>query len=58
MMELKQLAESITELKYKKKLAENMSALYFKNRPTLWDERIATEASKGKRKQRRAETLE
>jgi hypothetical protein len=44
MMELKQLAESITELKYKKKLGENMSALHFKNRPALWEERIATEA--------------
>ena len=42
MMELKQLAESITMLKYKKRLGEG--ALHFKNRPALWEERIAADS--------------
>lgn len=47
MMELKQLAESITMLKYKKRLGEG--ALHFKNRPALWEERISADSVKTKR---------
>jgi hypothetical protein len=39
MMELKQLAESITIIAYKKKLQRAKQAT-FKNRPLLWAERI------------------
>ena len=39
MMELKQLAESITIIAYKKKLPRSRQAK-FKNRPLLWEERI------------------
>lgn len=50
MMELKQLAESITMLKYKKPLPGEGAALSFKNRPALWEERIAAEKPKRQRK--------
>ena len=39
MMELKQLAESITIIAYKKRLQKAKQAK-FKNRPLLWEERI------------------
>lgn len=39
MMELKQLAESITMVAYKKKL-KNPKQAKFKNRPLVWAERI------------------
>jgi hypothetical protein len=39
MMELKQLAESITMIAYKKKLQKAKQAK-FKNRPLVWAERI------------------
>jgi len=58
MMELKQLAESITELKYKKKLGENMNSLHFKNRPALWEERITADAARGKRQHRKIDLLD
>ena len=40
MMELKQLAESITLIAYKKKIGVLKKSLKFKNRPKLWSERI------------------
>ena len=40
MMELKQLAESITLIAYKKKIGVLKKSLQFKNRPKLWSERI------------------
>jgi len=49
MMELKQLAESITMLKYRKPL-HGGEGLSFKNRPALWEERIATESKPRRRK--------
>ena len=39
MMELKQLAESITMVAFKKKI-KNKDEVQFKNRPKLWAERI------------------
>jgi hypothetical protein len=40
-MELKQLAESITMIAYKKKIAkQQISKAKFRNRPLLWAERI------------------
>ena len=40
MMELKQLAESITMIAYKKKLQGKALKANFKNRPCVWAERI------------------
>ena len=39
MMELKQLAESITMIAFKQKLSKG-KPLYFKNRPKLWAEKL------------------
>jgi hypothetical protein len=40
MMELKQLAESITMIAFRKKLRDRSDRLKFKNRPLVWQERI------------------
>lgn len=41
MMELKQLAESITMIAFTKKIPDQKkNIVYFKNRPRLWSERI------------------
>lgn len=53
MMELKQLAESITTIAFRKKL-DKKGPLHFKNRPRLWQERIESgdqEEKFGKSKQ-------
>lgn len=42
MMELKQLAESITMVAFKKKIGSGISHL-FKNRPKLWSDRLTEE---------------
>jgi hypothetical protein len=40
MMELKQLAESITMVTFKKRFEKQWPLVQFKNRPRLWQERI------------------
>jgi hypothetical protein len=40
MMELKQLAESISMITHQGKLKMDIQAYTFKNRPLLWEERI------------------
>ncbi len=44
MMELKQLAESITMIAYKKKLKDR--GVKYKNRPLVWQERIENAENK------------
>ena len=61
MMELKQVAESITMLTLKKSLLQDVRNLHFKNQPTIWAERIESEQhahfeeSKRKGKQKKIE---
>lgn len=45
MMELKQMAESIAMIKYKKKV-KKPNAVKFRNRPLVWAERIENTARK------------
>ena len=47
MMELKQLAESITMVAFKKKI-KNKDEVQFKNRPKLWAERIERQKEESK----------